>query len=104
MSTDDVFAIEVTDEVIWVSGDLDAHTAPRLDEVIVEAVGVGADQLVLHMGGVEFVDSSGLRSLIRARTEGDTERVVIIREPSAATLRLLEITGMTEHFTIESAS
>lgn len=101
MSTDDAFSIEVIDAVIRVSGDLDAHTAPRLDEVVLEVVGEGAEQLVLHMGAVDFVDSSGLRSLIRARTEGDVERVVVIQEPSAATLRLLEITGMTDHFTID---
>jgi anti-sigma B factor antagonist len=101
MSTDDAFSIEVTEAVIRVSGDLDAHTAPRLDEAVLEVLGSGADQVVLHMGGVDFVDSSGLRSLIRARTEGDVERVVVIQEPSAATLRLLEITGMTDHFTID---
>jgi anti-sigma B factor antagonist len=103
MSTEDAFTVTVTDDVIWLKGDLDAHTAPRLDEVVLEAVENGADRIVLHMGGVHFVDSSGLRSLIRARTEGDAERVVVIREPSTATLRLLEITGMTEHFTIEPA-
>ena len=101
--SDDVFSIEVTGDVILLRGELDAHTAPQLDEVIVDIVTGGAEQLVLDMGGVEFVDSSGLRSLIRARTEGDAERVVVIRDPSAATLRLLEITGMTEHFTIEAA-
>jgi anti-sigma B factor antagonist len=101
MSTDEAFSIEVIDEVIRLSGDLDAHTAPRLDEVVVEVIGTGADRIVLHMGGVDFVDSSGLRSLIRARTEGDVERVVVIQEPSAATLRLLEITGMTDHFNID---
>lgn len=101
--SDDVFSIEVTGDVILLRGELDAHTAPQLDEVIVDIVSGGAEQLVLDMGGVEFVDSSGLRSLIRARTEGDAERVVVIRDPSAATLRLLEITGMTEHFTIEAA-
>ncbi len=101
--SDDVFSIEVTGDVILLRGELDAHTAPQLDEVIVDIVTGGAEQLVLDMGGVEFVDSSGLRSLIRARTEGDADRVVVIRDPSAATLRLLEITGMTEHFTIEAA-
>jgi anti-sigma B factor antagonist len=103
MSTDEVFSIEVTGDVIVLRGELDAHTAPKLDEVIVALAAEGAEQLVLDMGGVEFVDSSGLRSLIRARTEGDVERVVVIREPSAATQRLLEITGMTEHFTIQLA-
>jgi anti-sigma B factor antagonist len=104
MSTDDAFSIEVTEGVIRLSGDLDAHTAPQLDEVVVALIGAGAERVVLHMGEVAFVDSSGLRSLIRARTEGDVERVVVIQEPSAATRRLLEITGMTDHFSIEPSA
>ena len=101
---DDVFGIDVTDGVISLSGDLDAHTAPQLDEAISELIRDGQQRIVLRMADVGFVDSSGLRSLIRARNEGDAERDVVIQSPSAATLRLLEITGMTEHFVIETAS
>ena len=101
---DDVFGIDVAGGVISLSGDLDAHTAPQLDEAITELIRNGEQRIVLRMAEVGFVDSSGLRSLIRARNEGDVERDVVIQSPSAATLRLLEITGMTEHFVIEPAS
>jgi len=101
---DDVFGIDVEGGVISLSGDLDAHTAPQLDEAINELISQGEQRIVLRMADVGFVDSSGLRSLIRARNEGDVERDVVIQSPSAATLRLLEITGMTEHFVIEPAS
>ena len=101
---DDVFGIDVTDGVISLSGDLDAHTAPQLDEAISELIRKGQQRIVLQMADVGFVDSSGLRSMIRARNEGDVERDVVIQSPSPATLRLLEITGMTEHFVIEPAS
>ena len=101
---DDVFGIDVAGGVISLSGDLDAHTAPQLDEAINELIRNGEERIVLRMADVGFVDSSGLRSLIRARNEGDGERDVVIQSPSAATLRLLEITGMTEHFVIEPAS
>jgi anti-sigma B factor antagonist len=101
---DDVFGIDVTGGVISLSGDLDAHTAPQLDEAINELVRNGEQRIVLRMADVGFVDSSGLRSMIRARNEGDQERDVVIQSPSQATLRLLEITGMTEHFVIEPAS
>ena len=100
---DDAFGIDVQDGVISLSGDLDAHTAPRLDEAITEVMRSGADPIVLQMAGVGFVDSSGLRSMIRARNEGG-DRSVVIQSPSAATIRLLEITGMTDHFVIEPAS
>lgn len=100
---DDVFRIEVDGDVICVSGDLDAHTAPRLDEAVGELIRSGSTRIVLQMDEVGFVDSSGLRSMIRARDEGGDTRAVVIRAPSVATLRLLEITGMTEHFEIEPA-
>lgn len=100
---DDVFGIDVTGEVIALSGDLDAHTAPQLDEAINALVQSGTGRIVLQMAEVGFVDSSGLRSMIRARNEGGNTRDVVIQSPSAATLRLLEITGMTDHFVIEPA-
>ena len=78
MSTEEVFAIEVVDGVIRLSGDLDAHTAPRLDDVVRELLESGADRIVVDMGGVEFVDSSGLRSLIRARSDGADGREVVV--------------------------
>lgn len=100
MTSDDVFGIEVEGERISLSGDLDAHTAPQLDDAVDRLLATGADTIVLQMGAVEFVDSSGLRCMIRARHEGDGERTVVIEDPSAATLRLLEITGMGDEFTI----
>lgn len=100
---DDVFGIEVNDDVISLSGDLDAHTAPRLDKAVNDLVRAGKQRIVLEMSEVGFVDSSGLRSMIRARNEGG-DRDVVIQSPSNATMRLLEITGMTDHFVIEPAS
>ena len=104
MSTDEVFAIEVADGIIRVSGDLDAHTAPRLDDVVRDLIEGGVERIVVDMADVEFVDSSGLRSLIRARADGADGREVVVRDPSAATLRLLDVTGMTEHFTVTSST
>ena len=104
MSVDDVFGVSVEGTVISLSGDLDAHTAPQLDDAVDVALGSGGGDLVLEMESVGFVDSSGLRSMIRARNDGGPDRQVVIRRPSAATLRLLEVTGMTEHFVIEVAS
>ena len=103
MSVDDVFGVSVEGTVISLSGDLDAHTAPQLDEAVDAALGSGDGDLVFEMASVGFVDSSGLRSMIRARNDGGPDRRVVIRQPSAATLRLLEVTGMTEHFVIDGA-
>lgn len=101
--SDEFFDITIEGDTISITGDLDAHTAPRLDEVLDPMLERGADPIVLHMGAVGFIDSSGLRCMIRARHSGEADRDVIIEEPSSATLRLLEITGMLDQFTIKEA-
>jgi anti-anti-sigma factor len=104
--TDDAPAdltVEVTEEgaatVFTVRGELDAYSAPTLDAAFDEALSNGARRLVLDLSGVGFIDSSGLRSMIRARKQvGEAADALTIRNPQAATVRLLDITGLTEHF------
>jgi anti-anti-sigma factor len=95
--------VEIYDDdgvpVIVVRGELDVYSAPSLDAAVDEALRDGARSLVLDMGEVGFIDSSGLRSLIRARKEaGDGSDAVRIRNAQPATVRLLDITGLTDHF------
>ena len=48
---------------------------------------------------ISFIDSSGLRSLIRARQAlGDGADSVKLRNPQPSTMRLLEITGLQDQF------
>ena len=86
---------------IEVGGELDAHAANKLDDVVDDLLANGVTSLVMDMGGLTFIDSSGLRSLIRARKRlGDQPRAVVLRDPQAGTLRLLEITGLTDQFPV----
>ena len=96
-------SVEVTTEdgvsVLIVRGELDAYSAPTLDSAIETAIDQGASRLVLDLGEVGFIDSSGLRSMIRARKQiGDDPGALRIRNPQPSTVRLLEITGLTGHF------
>ena len=85
--------------VLVVRGELDVYSAPALDAAVDQALQDGARSLVLDLGQVGFIDSSGLRSIIRARKEaGDGPEAVRIRNPQPATVRLLDITGLTDHF------
>lgn len=96
-------SVEVVSEsgvpVLVIRGELDAYSAPTLDAAVERALSGGADRLVLDLGDVGFIDSSGLRSMIRARKQvGDAPEALRIRNPQATTVRLLDITGLTDHF------
>ena len=86
--------------VIVVHGDIDVAGGPILDAAILDRENDGS--VVIDLGDVFFIDSSGLRSLLgasrRARTRGAN---VVLRHVGSEVLRLLEITGTTEHFSIE---
>lgn len=83
-------------------GELDAHSSPMLDPLFIDLVTAGARSLVIDMSQVDFVDSSGLRTLIRARQQFGGDRPIAIRAPQPTTARLLEITGLTDQFPIEA--
>ncbi len=94
---------EINGEVakMKLKGELDAHSSPTLDSVFDDLVSAGARSLVIDMSQVDFVDSSGLRTLIRARQQFDDPQPITIRSPQPTTARLFEITGLTDQFPVE---
>jgi anti-anti-sigma factor len=87
--------------VIVVHGDIDVAGGPVLESAI--AGGESADPVVVDLADVFFIDSSGLRGLLAAsRRAEERGTVVILRSVGAEVERLLQITGTTDRFTIES--
>lgn len=87
-------------DVIVVSGEIDLASAPRVESAIDSFSG---QPVVLDLRKVEFMDSAGLKVLLnqRARLEesGGTLRLVV---GEGAVVRLLELTGVTDAFSITS--
>jgi len=87
--------------VIVVHGDIDVAGGPILEAAILAREATGP--VVIDLVDVYFIDSSGLRSLLgasrRARERGTA---VVLRGVGPEVLRLLQITGTTEHFSIET--
>jgi anti-sigma B factor antagonist len=87
------------DGTVVAEGDIDLAGGPLLDTAILRLE--NSSPVVIDLAAVEFIDSSGLRSLLaasrRAQGRGTT---VVLRSPSAGVLRLLSITGTTEQFQI----
>lgn len=62
--------------VVELGGEIDLDSGPRLQEVLDEMIDGGARRVVVELGRVEFIDSSGLAALITAlkhmrRAEGE---------------------------------
>jgi len=88
--------------LLVLEGEVDPHTTEQLDEAV-DAALASAGDLVLELSGVTFIDSAGLRSLIRAQRQVDEAGgSLVLRAPRPSTRRVLEITGLTDELTVES--
>ena len=83
------------------AGELDAHTAPQLADRLADLPS-GEGDVILDIGHVEFMDSSGLRVVIDAHQRAaDQGRRLVLRRPTSAVQRLLEISGLSDHLVTE---
>jgi anti-sigma B factor antagonist len=90
------------DALIALSGELDLSGAPALDDEIGRlAAADGVQRVVLDLRGLEFLDSSGLRSVAMAdRRLGSAGRGLVLVRGGETVQRVFEITRMAErlHF------
>ena len=94
--------------VVAVHGEIDVATSPTLRERLIDLVSNGATRMVLDLEAVDFVDSTGLGTIVsvlkRARTHGGDLRLVCTE---ARMRRLFEITGLDKavplHASLEDA-
>lgn len=87
------------DRALAASGVVDAHTAAQL-LVELQDLGGGGD-ITLDLSQVEFIDSSGLRTLVTSHQELEADgHKLVLSGISDAVDRLFEITGLREHLHI----
>jgi anti-sigma B factor antagonist len=101
-ATNDVLSIssrrDGTKVVVALEGELDLHGAGQLDAEIRRTLDAGpVSSIEIDATGLEFVDSSGLRSIMLARAEaegvGATFRITSV---SATVGRVIEIAGLSD--------
>ncbi len=87
------------DRSLEVSGTIDAHTSEDLLRVL-KALG-SDDDVGLDLSRVDFIDSSGLRTIVLSHQElegaGHHLNITGLSEPVA---RLFDITGLRDHLNI----
>ena len=85
------------DGALILTGEIDSYTAPDL------AARLSADPPaeVIDVAGVSFIDSSGLRILVEVHQQRlAAGSRLVLRSPSAAVQRLLEISGLSAHLDV----
>jgi anti-sigma B factor antagonist len=83
------------------SGELDMATARRLEAAVAAAVRREEAELVIDLTDVRFMDSTGLRALLRARRECELRdrSFFLIPAPHGDQHRLFEVSGLISHLT-----
>ena len=92
---------EEAGRAVHLRGELDMSTAALLRDELARLTGDGATHITLDLGELAFIDSTGLSVLItalkRLRQQGGD---MVLRAPRPGTQKVLEITGLTEVFSI----
>jgi anti-sigma B factor antagonist len=87
----------------WVrpAGDLDLDTVHRVEAALAGLRGEGYENLVLDLRKLTFMDSTGLRLVIRWHTAARDEgfRFAIVPGPEVVQ-RVFRLTGMDAHLTV----
>ena len=79
---------------------IDAHLAPDLKQQLGELIDSGDNYLVLDLGDVEFVDSSGLSAIVSAMKLLDGRGDIVLCQPQPAVTSLFKLTRLDKIFRI----
>ena len=86
--------------VIGVRGEIDLHTAPKIQYAI-ERAALTDGAVVVDMSGVAFMDSSALSALVRSKDSLQKQGTSLrLAAPSKAVERIFSVTGFQDYFDV----
>jgi len=89
--------------VIHINGEIDFHCSPELRAQILEALDTTGD-LVLDMGGVSYIDSSGIASLVEGLQHAKTvSKQFLLADIQDAAMQVLKLTRLDGVFSIHDS-
>lgn len=90
--------------LITVTGEVDLYTSPELRTAIMNAVPTAAAGVSVDLSGVQYMDSSGVATLVEGlRSARDHAKLFTLINPSAAVRKVLELARLDTVFEVGSA-
>src|SRR5215213_1726917 len=87
--------------IIAVRGEIDLHSAPKVEYAIERAAETGDGAVVVDMSGVAFMDSTALSALVRSKDSLQKQGTALrLAAPSKAVERIFSVTGFHDYFEI----
>lgn len=98
-----VSAVHGSDGVrLVVAGEVDVISAGQFREYLSGTLNLRPASLTVDLGGVTFLDSTGLSALVYARQRAGDEGIPFrVADPQPQVRRLLDVTGLLPVFTEE---
>ena len=92
-------AVESGIVILDIEGEIDAFTAPKLKQEMVQQIEDGATRIAVDLADVKYLDSTGLGVLISGlkRTRDKNGEMVLIC-PNVRITRIFDITGLSRIF------
>jgi anti-anti-sigma factor len=77
------------------TGELDIATVPRVEQAVERLLSARPDELMLDLGGLDFVDSSGLRMCVALHQRAGAEGWRLsMRRPAEQALAVFRMSGV----------
>ncbi len=87
--------VEGERHTVALAGELDVASAQVLEEALTEACASGAREIVLDLGGVEFMDSMGLKTILHGKGLCEAHQCAYSLTPAQRPVeRVFEATGV----------
>jgi len=81
--------------ILLLAGELDAATVPQLELALGEAERRGAEEIVIDLERLTFIDSTGLQALVASQHRLNCEGpALLIRRPSEEVARTIALVGL----------
>ena len=90
--------------LIAVRGEVDLYSSPRLRTALLDAVPAAGIAVEVDLSGVEYIDSSGVATLVEGlKSARENNKEFILVEPSAPVRQVLELARLDSIFEVKSA-